>query len=129
DHKRLLHLKSKRIKRLLKTIDQLLDISQGEKTMNAPQTYKSFFDDEINKYKDEVKARWGHTDTYRQSMERYKSWSEADLKRIQEEGKSITLHIANAMDKSIDDPEVQDLIKQHHQHMSNFYDCTIEIYR
>src|SRR5690606_20331842 len=65
----------------------------------------------------------------RQSMERYKSWTEADLKRIKEEGETITQKIASVSDKSVDDPEVQALIKQHHQHIGNFYDCSVEMYR
>lgn len=129
DHRQLLRLKNKRIKRLIKTIDQIITSYQEHQPMNPQQTYKSFYQQEIDKYKDEVKTRWGHTDAYHQSMERYKSWTATDLKRIKQQGEQVTLKIAEVMDQPVEDDKVQELIKQHHAFIGNFYDCSMEMYQ
>jgi len=128
-HKHLLRLQIKRTKRLINTIDQILDSMKGNQKVNTKKTSQAFDSSEIDQYKNEVKARWGHTEAYRQSMQRYKSWSKADLEKIKQEGHDVTLAISQVMDLSVDNAKVQALIKKHHQHINRFYDCSIEIYR
>jgi len=128
-HRHLLNLKAKRTKRLIKTIDQILIATKGNQTISASATYQSFDQTDINQYKDEVKRRWGHTDAYRQSIERAKKWTKQDLDRIKQQVQDITLKLAKLIDQDTKSPRVQALIKQHHAHINNFYDCSIDIYR
>lgn len=127
--KQILELQALRTQRLIKTVDQILQSMKGNKTMNTHKNYQAFNTDNIDQYKDEVKARWGHTDAYRQSQERYKKWSKQELETIKQEGITITNQLAEVMDKPFDDSQVQKLIAQHHHHINRFYDCSIEMYR
>ncbi len=127
--KKMLELKNKRTKRLIKTIDQIIESMKGGENMNTTQVSTSFDKSEMDKYKDEVKQRWGHTEAYRQSMERTKKWSKEDFEKIKKEGMEITVAISELMDLEVSDARVQELIEKHHVHIGRFYDCSKEMYR
>ncbi len=132
DQKRLLELKRKRIDKLLLTIDKAINSvpqKKGGGDMNADDLFASFDDDELVENMKEAKKRWGNTDAYKQSMTRVKNWTKKDYERIKREGKIFTQKLADAMDKEINSREVQELIKQHHQGIEYFYDCSIDMYR
>lgn len=126
DQKKLLELKKKRITDLISSIDKTL---KGGETMNNNDLFASFDDKELKENMEEAKKRWGHTDAYKQSMERTKHWTKADYNRIKEEGKKFTQQLADAMDLDVKSDEVQKLVVQHHKGIETFYDCSYEMYR
>jgi hypothetical protein len=129
DQRNLLKLKRDRIDGLLQTLTRTIESEKGGEPMNNDDLFASFGDEELVKNMKEAKKRWGHTDAYKQSMQRTKHWTKADYKRIKEEGEKFTRELANAMDKDIKSPEVQQLIAQHHKGIETFYDCSYEMYR
>ncbi len=84
---------------------------------------------QIEQYKEEVKAKWGSTDAYKQSIDRTRRWTKEDAERIKEEWRAITLSLAKLMEKGVAHAEVQAQIERHFQHINQFYDCSYEMYR
>lgn len=129
DQKMLLEMKRARLDNLLETIKTtMIKLNEG-KNMSNEERFAAFTDDYLEKYKDEVKARWGETEEYKQSVERAKHWTKKDIERFKAEGQDITLALAQGIEKGITHPEVQVQIGRHFQHMNQFYDCSYSLYR
>jgi len=96
--------------------------------MKSEDLNNSFENDDIERYKEEAEERWRDTDAYKQSVERTKSWTEKDYQTVQAEHDRIARELVANMDKRIESPEVQALIKEHWNQINKFYDCTPEIY-
>jgi len=129
DQKKLLEMKRARLDNLLETIQKtMVKLKEGE-SMSNEERFAAFADDHLEKYKDEVKARWGETEEYKQSVERAKHWTKKDIERFKAEGQDITLALARGMEKGIAHPEVQVQIERHFQYMNQFYDCSYSLYR
>ena len=93
------------------------------------ELYFAFADEEMKAYAEEAKQRWGNTDAYKQSQERSKHWTKADVKKIKEAGIALTRKIAAVMKKGPEDTDVQKLIFEHYQSINTFYDCSFEMYQ
>lgn len=121
DHKELLILKKERLERLIVSID---DAIEGRVMM------KNFNNTEFDKYKAEVKAKWGDTEAYAEYAEKSKSYSKA---KYDELGKGMDMIIAEfALDHSAgmaaDSMVVQMLVEKLMRYITdNYYTCTIEI--
>jgi DNA-binding transcriptional MerR regulator len=130
DQRKLLKLKKKRTEELLALIDKTMQNLQNDTDQKVTQEmYDPFKDQEYLQYKDEVEKRWGNSDTYKQSMEKVKKMTKQEMDGLKEQGKQLNQELAKAMDKKIDDPEVQALIERHYQGIKFFYDCSLEMYR
>lgn len=97
--------------------------------MQDQELYGSFSKEEMEKYAQEAKERWGNTEAYKESQKRVKRMGTEGLKKIGDEMVSITRAIAESMDKGPGSPEVQELVKRHYGCLGNFYDCGTEMYR
>ncbi len=82
-----------------------------------------------NPYEEEAKARWGHTDAWKQSQERVGKMSKEDFAAVGREADEITKQIANLRDKSPSDPAVQALVAKHYNWLRHFYEPSLEMYR
>ncbi len=84
-----------------------------------------------NPYEDEARQRWGHTDAWKESQERVKKMSKADMDAVKKAGEELTLKIAAQMDAKADpaSPEVQALIAEHYNGLRAFYEPNLEMYR
>jgi hypothetical protein len=84
-----------------------------------------------NPYADEAKARWGHTDAYKQSQERVKNMTKEQFAAIGAEGEDITTRVAalKAEGKTPSDPAVMAQIERHWTWLGHFYEPTVEMYR
>lgn len=131
DQKKLLELKRKRIEGLLKTIEKTIHAVKGGEHMSDDTKYSAFNDPEYQKYKDEVEKRWGNTEAYKQSQERLKKLTKADLDRIKAEGEEIARTTAELMKKgfSYESPEVQTQVDRFYKHLHNFYDPSYEMFK
>lgn len=131
DQKNLLELKKQRVERLLHTITQTIDVLKGGETMSDDKKFSAFNDPTYQKHKDEVQARWGTTDAYKQSMERVGKLSSDELKKVQAEGEDIARTTAELMEKgfSATSPEVQKQVDRFYQHLHNFYDPSYELFK
>lgn len=129
DHKKMIEIKRKRLKRLLKTIDETIKTINQNKKMSDNDLYSAFSKEEGEKYAQEAKERWGHTDAYKQSAERVKKMNKDDMKKIGEEGEDLLQRIIVLMDKQPSDPEVLKLISEHYNALRHFYEPNLEMYR
>lgn len=128
DQEKLLLLKQKRLDVLLRTINTTLKHVRGGEALQTEDLYQGFPQAHIDQYKDEVKARWGHSAAYKQSMQRTKNWTKADYLRVAEEGMEINKELSKLMGREVSDPEVMSVIARHHQYIEQFYDCSYEMY-
>lgn len=84
-----------------------------------------------NPYADEAKARWGHTDAYKQSQERVAKMTKEQFAAIGAEGGDITTKLAalKAQGNAPSDPAVQEQIERHWRWIGHFYEPSVETYR
>ncbi|MFD1019152.1 MerR family transcriptional regulator [Thalassobacillus hwangdonensis] len=133
-HKVILEAKMHRLERIIRSVDQTIDAMEGGTTMSKEEKLEPFDMSEIEahqkKYADEVKERWGHTDPYKESMQKTASYDADDWKQIQEDMNQLYKGIADRMDEGPEDTEVQRLVGEYRNHITgNFYECTPEIFR
>lgn len=130
DHKQMILLKRKRLDELLKTIDKTINKVTNKKNMKDKELYGGFTKEEIEKYQEEAKEKWGDTEAYKQSTERVKKMGKDGLNKVLEESGKLTMEIAYTMKKGLapESTEVQKLIARHYDGLRAFYEPTKEIY-
>lgn len=124
--------KKKRLERILESIDDTIENLGGD--VMSKKNFKAFDYEEVKKhqekYKEETEKRYGNSDAYKESQEKTSKYSKNDWENIMGEAGVIYEKLAKLMDKDTSDKEVQELIGQWRNHIStNFYNCTIEIFR
>ncbi len=131
DQKKMILLKKKRIDDLLATIDKTIKKIKKQKNMKDEELYDAFSEEELNKYKNEAQARWGHTDAYKQSTERVKKMGKEGLEKAGREGQDITKRISECFINGLapENTETQKLIEKHFNWLANFYEPNLEIYK
>jgi len=132
DHRVMIELKKKRLSGLIKTIDNTIKKLDNEHVMNdqdMKEAFDAFGEETVKKYAEEVKQRWGHTDAYKQSMERYSKMTKADMEKYKQDSDIFMKKVAETMDKGATSPEFQELIAQHFQGLSTWYEPNFEMYR
>lgn len=123
-HRQMLELKQKRLGDLMKTIDKTLN----SKPMTDQDYYGGFSQEEMDKLAQEAKARWGHTEAYKQSAERTKHWTREDHKRIAKEGEDFMRLLVTKMPEGVRSEAVQTMIGQHYASLRTFYEPCAEPY-
>ena len=121
----LLTMKRDRLNGLLCLLEENL---KGENQMR----FEAFDESEIEKirreYADEVKARWGDTDAYRESEEREAKKTKKDRADEMEAMNDIFRRAAALRANAPESPEAQALVKEWQDYISaNLYTCTNDI--
>jgi DNA-binding transcriptional MerR regulator len=129
EQRTLIELKKKRLADLIKTIDKTMKKINNEISMDDHELYDAFSDEEQKHYAEEAKQRWGHTEAYKQSMERVGNMTKADMKRLKEDGKRFMETFASHMDEGATGPVIQKMIDQHYNSLRTFYEPNLELYR
>ncbi len=129
EHRTMLTLKQKRLSDLLATIDKTIAHVTKKKPMEDKEMYGGFTKEEMEAYAAEAKERWGHTDAYKQSVERTKHFTKEDYKRIGEEGDNLMKRIAAHIHDDPKSDSVQKLIAEHFNNLRTFYEPSVELYR
>lgn len=124
--------KKKRLERILESIDDTIENLGGE-TMSK-NNFKAFGYEDVKKhqekYKEETEKRYGKSDAYRESQGKTSKYSKNDWENIMQEAGAIYEELYKLMDKDPSDEKVQELIQKWRNHITtNFYNCTIEIFR
>lgn len=91
---------------------------------------KTFDNREVEKYKDEVKEKWGQTSAYKEHEEKTKDYSKQKWNNLAENMDRIMGEFAVCMEngKTPDSVEAQNLVKLLQKHITeNYYHCTNEI--
>jgi len=131
DQRKMIQLKKNRLDRLITTIDRTIKKINKEITMNDNELYGNFSKEEIEKYTEEARKKWGHTDAFKQSQERVKKMGKDGLNKVLKASGELTMKIAETMKAGLNPKsnEVQRLIALHYDGLRAFYEPTFEIYR
>ena len=113
----LLTLKAKRLKGLIKLVDDTL---RGDNEMS----FKEFDQTEI----EEAKARWGNTAAYAESVEKTAAYGKKEWDMVQAEGDKIMKKFADIREMTPSSKEAQSLVKEWQDYITkNYYTCSKEI--
>lgn len=133
-HKEILMKKRERLDDLINTVDKTIDSIERGIDMSKEEMLNSFdmtdIEEHQKKYAQEVKEKYGSSNAYKESQEKTSRYTKEDWTRVMGGANEIQIRIAELMDKNPDDEEVQIVIGEWRQHITdNFYSCTIEIFR
>jgi DNA-binding transcriptional MerR regulator len=128
NHRAALQSRTKRLDRLIDTIDQTIATIKGEWVMTEKEYFEGF---DETRYEDEVKERWGSTPQYAESQRKWSSYSKEQKEAIKAEGGGISVRMVSTdPDTPPDDPEVQAAIGDYHAYINKyFYTCDVEFIR
>ncbi len=98
--------------------------------MEDQELYGNFSKAEMEKYTEEARERWGHTEAFKQSQERVKKMGKAGLAKVLKESSELTQAIAAAMKAGLEPKSdtVQPLIARHYEGLRAFYEPNLEMY-
>lgn len=97
---------------------------------NNKQALGNFSKEQLDKYTEEARQKWGETDAFKQSTERVKKMGEEGLNEVLKESGKLTEEIAQCM-KDGESPEgeaTQRLIAKHYDGLRAFYEPNAQIY-
>ena len=121
EQKELLILKKERLEKIIFAIDAAME---GENVMSV------FDNSEFEKYKNEVKEKWGQTEAYKEHSEKTKTYSKEKWNNLASRMDEIMAMFSVCM-KNGDEAnsiEAQELVRKLQNHISeNYYHCTNEI--
>ena len=126
-HRKTLLERVARLERLVHTVDKTIQHLNGEAPMSKKEYYEGFSEAKQKEYEQYVRQRWGN-ETYESSAKRWADLSDAEKKAYGARGDALNKALAASMDKDPRDPAVQALIEQYREHLSFFYDVTLDIY-
>jgi DNA-binding transcriptional MerR regulator len=129
EHRVLIKAKQKRLTALIGTIDKTLTRLTTNNTMEDKELYDSFTKEEQEKLAGEAKERWGHTDAYRQSQERYAKLSKEQIDQLKVDADVLMKKIATHVSEDPNSTAVQELMEEHYNALRTYYEPTFEIYR
>jgi DNA-binding transcriptional MerR regulator len=128
NHRRSLQKKAARTQALIQTLNKTISMIEGDQSMAEKEIFKGF-DEE--KYAEEAKARWGGTESYKISLQRWASYSHTQQEEIKAKGGEITTRMVgvNAAIQP-DDAGVQQAIGEYLAYLNQyFYPCDAEFLR
>jgi DNA-binding transcriptional MerR regulator len=119
--------------RMLRAIDRALEIIDAEERGTMDIDLKEIFDGfDPSQYDEEAKQRWGHTDAWKESARRTRSYGKAEWQRIQEEQGAIYRDAAAALaaGKAPEDPDALAIAERHRLSIDRwFYPCAHAMHR
>ena len=121
EQKKLLTLKKERLEKLISAIDSSV---KGKNIM------KAFDNSEFEKYKDEVKERWGKTEAYSEYTRKSKAYTKESYTNLAEGMDAILAEFALSLKSGAAaySAEVQSLVAKLQSHITEYYyTCTKEI--
>lgn len=118
--------------RIVECRRQGLSITQIQKHMNTEQTNEQIAaeaDAHNEQYREETYEKYD-PQLVQQSQERFANWTTDKKAAVIKEGKMIVEQLAEQMKAgtSVEGAKVQKLIAAYHNHMNNFYDCSLEVF-
>ena len=126
-----LAVRAERAADMIRAIDAALTAVE-EKDMGTLDMKKIFDGFDPARYEDEVKQRWGHTDAYKTSAQRARSYTEADWQALKAEQSAIYGDALAAMRAGTrpDEARAMDVAERHRLLIDRwFYPCSFEMHR
>jgi MerR family transcriptional regulator, thiopeptide resistance regulator len=103
-----------------------------EETDMSKVDFKKIFDGfDPQQHEDEVKQRWGHTDAYKISAQRTKSYTEAEWQKLKDEQAAIYADALAALKAGVrpDEPRAMDVAERHRLSIDRwFYPCSARMH-
>jgi len=99
--------------------------------MEDQKLYGNFSQEEMERYTEEARQRWGQTEAFQQSQERLKKMGKDGLGRVLEKSRKLTEEIARCL-RSGEKPtgdKTQQLIAKHYDGLRAFYEPNPQMYR
>jgi MerR family transcriptional regulator, thiopeptide resistance regulator len=118
--------RAERAAEMIRAIDAALTAIE-EKDMGKVDFKKIFDGFDPQQHEDEVRQRWGHTDAYKVSAQRAKSYTEADWQKIKDEQAAIYADALAAQKAGVraDEPRAMDVAERHRLSIDRwFYPCS-----
>ncbi|WP_294404065.1 MerR family transcriptional regulator [uncultured Clostridium sp.] len=123
--KELLILKEKRIKSLIKLVDESL---KGEVNMSFKEFGVNEIENAKKKYAEEAEKLYGNTEEYKESIKKEQSYSKEDKERINVESALIMKEFSLCRELDPGDEKVQKLVRKWQNHITKYYyKCSKEI--
>jgi len=106
--------------RMIRAVDAALETLEGERPMDAKRIFDGF---DPAEHEDEVRERWGETESYRESKRRTSRYSAQDWSRIKAEDEALLRELADKLEAGArpDEPEVLNLAERHRLHIDRWY--------
>ena len=124
DQIRLLELRREKLDRLIEHARQI------QKTGVMHMDFKAYDSKKLDRYTEEAKARWGHTDAWRESQEKTRGKSKEDLVSEADGLMDIFRRLGQLRTGSPASAEAQALIGELQRYISaHYYSCTPQILR
>ncbi len=133
-HREMLMKQRNRLSRLVATVERTIESIEEGIDMSKKEMFDAFDMSEIEehqrKYAKEVEEKYGASAAYQESKKRTAAYGADDWARIMKKANEIFGRVADLMDRSPSDPEVQKAVEDWRQHITeSFYTCTPEILR
>jgi DNA-binding transcriptional MerR regulator len=128
NHQKSIREKIMRYERLLQTIHKSIQDLEGEQHMKPDQMFSGF---DEKKYQAEALQRWGDKPQYKESQQKWESYSEDEKESIKRLGGEITRRMIteDPLTKP-DDSEVQSAVGEYYHYLNTyFYHCDREFFR
>lgn len=127
DHQQALLKRRRQIDQLLATLEHTILMMKGHTVMDDHALFKGFTPEEEAHNTEEARQKWGHTDAFRQSQERYGRLTAAQKEQLMEEGNAIYKDMAAAIPFGPAGLQAQQGVARWHAHLRNFYDPSPEM--
>jgi len=119
-HRNLLIKEDERLRELINTVEITMSKMGKRSTMKIKEFYQGFSDEQIEKYRDEVRSRWG-SKTLEESEKRVIDMGQEEFIELQAEGGKIFKAIMENMSEGYDGKFIQERIAEWRQWLENFH--------
>ncbi|UCD10049.1 MAG: MerR family transcriptional regulator [Dehalococcoidales bacterium] len=119
-HRNLLVKKEKRHEELINTVEKTMSKMSKKSEMEIKEFYQGFSDEKIEKYRDEVRQRWG-SKTLEESEKKVIDMGREKFVALQAEGGKIFKAIMEHISEGYDSKYVQELIAEWRKWLENFH--------
>lgn len=130
-HKKMFLEKSRRVERLIMTIDRTIKNLEEKTMLKDEELYEGFTKEEVKqlkKYEKEAEAMYDPAIVV-ESRKRVRSMTKEQWQAVRAQGDEITRRLASLVGKDPGSGEVQEAIAAHYAHLHNFYTPTLQMYR
>jgi len=119
-HKEELRKRMARMERLIITVDQTLLHLKGKKAMSEKQYFQAFSDEQQAEYEQEALQRWDPA-TVKAASRRWKDYTAAEKRRIQDEGNALYQDLVQAMPHGAASAAAQSCVERWRRQIGYFW--------
>lgn len=123
-HRAALQERSKRLDTLIHTIDKTLEHLEGKRSINQNEFFEGWTEEKQPEFENEIRAKYGvHA---MDGVIDWNSYTKEQKAAIIAEGLANTRAMADLMDMSAKDSQVQAVVARWHRHLKYFYEPSVE---